>query len=263
MIDEWDLAATNQRRIRERHYEVAVIPIGSLEAHNQHLPEGTDWLLVDHVARESCRRAWEKCQGVLCVPGLPYSSDCNLMGFPMTIDVSQATVNAVITDIVRSLRHHGIRKFFVLNGHGGNHFIPLVRVLQHDMDVQVFLCNWWTLIDDRYGELFEKPDDHAGEMETSSVMAVYPELVELDRAGDGEPAPFRFEALRRGWIQTARDFARMNPNCAVGDPRAASAEKGRACLELACTRLAGFLVELATTPIDATFPFAPGSEMPG
>lgn len=254
MIDEWDISATSQRRIKTQHYEVAVLPIGATEAHNLHLPEGTDWRLATYVARESCRLAWEQSRAVICLPALPYSSDCNLMDFPLTIHVSQATVDATVTDIVRSLRHHGIQKVVLLNAHGGNHFIPLIRVLQSDLDVHVFLCNWWTVGSDRYAEIFDKPDDHAGEMETSAALAVFPELVELEHAASGRAAQYRLEALREGWVQTSRRFARLNDHCAVGDPRAASADKGRRYLELTCARIASFLVELAASRAEEPFP---------
>ena len=258
MINEWDLGSTNQRRIRAQKYEVAVLPIGSVEPHNWHLPEGMDWRAATHVSRESCRRAWEKGARVICLPAVPFSSDANLMPFPLTIDVRQETVDAYVTDIVRSLRHHGIRKFLLLNAHGGNHFMPLIRVLHADQDVHVFLCNWWTVGNDKYNEIFDKPDDHAGEEETSVALALFPDEVELSHAASGTPAPYRFEALRAGWVQTARRFERLNAHCAVGDPRAATAEKGRKWLELTCSRLADFLVELAASPLDASFPQVPG-----
>lgn len=254
MIDEWDLTATNQRRIRSRHYEVAVLPIGATEAHNLHLPEGTDWRLAAYVARESCRLAWARRPAVICLPALPFSSDCNLLDFPFTIDVSQATVDATVSDVVRSLRHHGIRKIVLVNGHGGNHFIPLIRTLQSRLDVHLFLCNWWTVGADGYAQIFDEPDDHAGEMETSAALAVFPELVELDQAASGRAAPWALEALRKGWVQTSRLFSRLNDHCAVGDPRAATAEKGRRYLELTCSRIASFLVELAEATAEGPFP---------
>jgi creatinine amidohydrolase len=258
MIDEWDLGSTNQRRIRAQEYEAAVIPVGSMEPHNWHLPEGMDWRAATYVSREASRRAWERGARVICLPALPFSSDANLMDFPLTIDVRQATVDAVVSDIVRSLRRHGIRKFLLLNAHGGNHFIPVIRVLQADLDVHVFLCNWWMVGHDKEPEIFSKPDDHAGEVETSVALALFPDEVELQHAGPGAPAPYRFEALQKGWIQTARRFNRLNDHCAVGDPRAATAEKGRTYLELVCGRISSFLVELAASPIDAAFPQVPG-----
>ena len=257
MVDEWDLTATNQHRLRGRRYEVAVLPTGAIEAHNLHLPCGQDLRHTTYVAREACRRAWQTRPAVLCLPPLPYGVDCNLMAYPGTITVTQATLDAMVREIIASVRRRGLRKFVIVNGHGGNDFTPLVRQVQCDLDVHVFVCDWWTVGRDRYEEIFEAPDDHAGEMETSVALALYPELVDLDAAGDGQARRFRFEALRRGWVRTSRDFAKVNDQCGVGDPSAASAEKGRAYLDLVCGRIGDFLAELAAAEVDEHFPFAP------
>jgi creatinine amidohydrolase len=257
MIPEWDLTATNLHRLSQRRYEVAVLPIGATEAHNRHLPEGQDVRHATYVARRCCEAAWTACHAVICLPTIPYGVDCNLLAFPLTIHVSQATLDALIRDIAASLHHHGLRKLVLLNGHGGNDFTPLVRQLQSDLPLHVFVCDWWKVAHDRYREIFATPDDHAGEFETSVALALFPELVEPDVAGDGRARPFRFEALRRGWLRTSRNFAQLNDHCAVGDPRAASAEKGRLYLDLVCERITAFLIELARTPIDDQFPHIP------
>jgi creatinine amidohydrolase len=180
--------------------------------------------------------------------------DCNLLDFPLAIHVSQTTLDAMVRDIIRSLLQHGIRKVVIVNGHGGNEFTALIRQIQCDLDVHVFLCNWWQVGRDRYDEIFEVSDDHAGEFETSIAFALYPELVEPNVAGNGKTRPFRFEALEKGWVRTSRDFARLNDHCAAGDPTRASAEKGKKYLDLVCDRISDFLVELAQTPIDEYFP---------
>lgn len=255
MIDEWDLTATNLHRIKNRKYEVAVLPTAAIEAHNRHLPEGQDWRHTTHVARIACQLAWPRCESVICLPAIPYGVECNLLEYPLTIHVSQATLDAMVRDIIGSLRRHGIRKIVILNGHGGNDFRPLIRQIQPDLDVFAFLCNWWLVGQDRYKDIFTLPDDHAGEMETSLAMALYPELVEPNVAGDGHIPAYRFEALRQGWVQTSRDFARLNDHCAVGDPTHATADKGRQYLDLCCQRIASFLVDLAKSPIDERFPY--------
>ncbi len=257
MIDEWDITATNQGRMRRRAYEVAVLPTGAIEPHNFHLPIGQDFRHTSYVAREACRAAWERCQHVLALPALPYGVDCNLMAFPMAVHVSQQCLDAMVREIVTSVRHYDIRKFVLVNGHGGNDFAPLIRQIQQDMDVFVFLVDWWKVGLDRYDEFFTAPDDHAGQFETSVALELFPELVELDAAGDGATREFRFEALRKGWVRTSRDFARLSDQCAAGNPAAASAERGRAYLDLVTGRIADFLVELAESPIDGTFPFLP------
>lgn len=254
MIAEWDLTQTNLFRIRRRKYEVAVIPTAAVEAHNLHLPEGQDFLHTTHVARRCCESAWKESPNILCLPAIPFGVDCNQLDYPMAIHVSQATLDAMVREVIVSLRRHGIRKFVILNGHGGNDFTPLVRQIQCDLDVFVFVCNWWTVGKDRYCEIFSLPDDHAGQMETSVGLELFPHLVEMRQAGDGKVRPFRFEALRKGWVTTSRNFARLNDHCAAGQPQGATANAGKAYLDLVCERVSKFLVDLGKIPIDANFP---------
>ncbi len=254
MIHEWDLTETNLARLSEKQYEVAVLPIGAIEPHNLHLPEGQDFLHVTHLAKECCKRAWEHVKSVICLPTIPYGVDCNLMDFPMAIHVSQQTLDSIVRDIIQSVRHYGIRKIVLFNGHGGNDFAPLIRQIQCDLDVFVFQCNWWTVGMDRYNEIFDKPDDHAGEFETSVALALFPELVEIEKAKDGRARPFRFEALEKGWVKTSRRFSKLNDHCATADPANASAEKGVRYMDIVIERISDFLVELAEATIDELFP---------
>ncbi|MBN1846795.1 MAG: creatininase family protein, partial [Sedimentisphaerales bacterium] len=106
-IEEWDLTATNLFRVRQRRYEVAVIPTGAIEPHNRHLPYGQDFRHTSWVARRCCRLAWAKTPSVICLPAIPYGVDCNLMDFPLTIHVSQATLDGLLREIIVSLRRHG------------------------------------------------------------------------------------------------------------------------------------------------------------
>ena len=257
MINEWDLTKTNLYRLSKNKPEVAVIPVAAIEPHNHHLPEGQDFFHTSYIAEQSSKIAWEKCQSVICLPTIPYGVDCNLMDFPLAIHVSQATLDAMIRDIITSLHHHGIKKIVLINGHGGNDFTPLIRQIQCDLDVYVFLCNWWTVAMDKYDEIFDKPDDHAGEFETSIALELFPELVEYNNAASGIAKPYRFEALEKGWLKTSRRFAKLNDHCATGEPSNATAEKGRKYLDLILERISNFIIELVETPIDDTFPHVP------
>ena len=254
-IRDWDLSSTNLHRIRQHNYEVAVIPAGSIEAHNLHLPEGQDWMHTTYVAHKCCELSWKECHSVICLPSLPYGVDCNMMAYPFTIHISQKTLDGVLREIIVSLRKHGIRKIVIMNGHGGNDFGPFVRQIQCDLDVYVFACNWWQVGRDRYEEIFTNPDDHAGQMETSVAMALYPDLIEPNVAGDGKARPFRFEALQKGWVSTSRNFALLNDHCAVGDPSGASPDRAKIYIDLVVKRIGGFLTELARCPIDDHFPY--------
>jgi len=252
--NDWDLMSVNLQRLRELTYEVAVLPTGATEPHNLHLPCGQDTLAAVNVARRCVAAAWEKTRSVVLLPALPFGVDCNVLSFPMAIHVSQATLDAMVRDIVTSLRHHGIRKVVLFNGHGGNTFAPLVRQLQCDLDVHLFYFTWWEVINDIFFEVFEHPGDHAGELETSVSLATVPQLVDMPVAGDGYVKPFRFEALRKGWVKTSRDFAVINDHCGVGDPRKSTAEKGGKCLDITCERVTKFLIELAQAEVDELFP---------
>ncbi|HOL31335.1 MAG TPA: creatininase family protein [Anaerohalosphaeraceae bacterium] len=253
----WDLRRASLSCIRRHHYEVAVLPVGAVEAHNRHLPEGMDVIHSEYVALTSCQKAWPHCQSVICLPAVPFGVDCNLMAFPLTVHVSQKVLDAYITEILLSLRKHGIRKVVIINGHGGNDFKPLARQIQYETDIYLFLCDGWKVGSDIYEEWFGKGDDHAGAMETSVAMEICPELVDPENAGDGRVPPFRFEAIQKGWITTSRDFSKLNDHCAVSSDFPPACQKGKQYLALVCDRISRFLAELANSKIDSAFPMQP------
>jgi len=116
------------------------------------------------------------------------NNDCNLLDFPLAMHISQATLDAVLRDLITSLHHYGIQKIVILNGHGGNDFSPFIRQIQTDMDVHVFQIDWWKVGMDKYHDIFDTEDDHAGEVETSVALALYPELVEMQYAQNARNA---------------------------------------------------------------------------
>ncbi len=256
MIRSWMLAETNYGRVHSGSpFEVAVLPFGATEPHNLHLPYGTDTFQVEIVAREACRRADERGARVLLLPSLPYGTETNLSRFPFAMNLNPSTIARVIADLVASLERAGVRKCLLLNGHGGNDLKWVLRELHLSTEVHLFLCNWYRMGTDREPIIFKDAGDHAGEMETSMGLAHFPELVEFANADAGAMAASRFEAVNRRWVEITRPWHLLTTNSGAGDPRAATAEKGRAFTEIVVARLADFLVELAASPLDASFPF--------
>jgi len=201
MINEWDLSATNLHRIAQRKYEVAVLPIGATEPHNLHLPYGNDTMTTELVGDLICERAYGLGAKVALLPCIPYGVDTNLMGFPMTMSIDPSTLDRLITDLVRSVETHGIRKMVILNGHGGNGLKNILRELFGKTSVFLSLVEWWKVPSDLYSTLLEFPGgDHADEMETSVALYLYPDRVQLDVADDGAVKSSRFEAINRGWV---------------------------------------------------------------
>ena len=244
-------AETNWRVVQDTAYEVLVLPWGATEAHNFHLPYGTDVYESEAIAAESARLAWDSGAKVAALPGIPFGVNTGQLDIPLTINMNPSTQMAILRDVVESLEVQGIPKLVVLNGHGGNDFKHMLREVQGATDVFIATLNWWTCVDTK--PFFETPGDHGGELETSLMMHLRPELVALEQAGSGATRPFRIRALRDGWVWTPREWRRATIDTGVGDPRAASAAKGAEYFRAVTEKIAGFLVELAQTPVERMY----------
>lgn len=237
------LAETTLTEVRARAWEVAVLPWGATEAHNLHLPYGTDNLETDRIAVEAARIAWQHDCAVTVLPTVPFGVNTQQLDIPLTLNLNPSTQAIVLRDLAVSLQPH-VRKLLVLNGHGGNDFRQMIRELQPT--VGLFLCtaSWYVLGNPRAH--FDDPGDHAGELETSLVMHLAPELpLPLSRAGPGRARPFRIAALRERWAWAPRRWTEVTEDTGVGDPSAATADKGKRYFTEVTRGLADFLVELA------------------
>jgi creatinine amidohydrolase len=252
----WCLADLTYEDVRSGPpFEVAVLPFGATEPHNLHLPYATDTLQVEVIAERACAKAHVRGARVVLLPSLPYGTETNQMRFPLAMNLNPTTVAAVVADLVDSLATHGIRKCVLLNGHGGNDFKWIQRQMFGKGPVHLFVCHWYKVAADRHASLFEDPGDHAGELETSMGLAHFPQLVRLGQADPGSMAQTRFEAVNRGWVEITRPWHLLTTNSGAGDPRPATAAKGDALTEVVVDRIAGFLVELARSPVDDPFPY--------
>jgi creatinine amidohydrolase len=256
----WILAETTYGYTRHQRYEVAVLPLGATEPHNLHLPYGTDVFEGTIVGEQICEAAHARGAKVVLLPTIPYGTETNLREFPLAINVNPTTLFRFVTDIIESLVASGVRKIVLLNSHGGNEMKPLLRELSGKTEAQLFLCNWYTMLGDQYDRIFDRRDDHAGEMETSFALAFFPHLVERMPDGgltadDGLTAPSRFDAVNQGWVSITRPWHLLTTNAGAGNPHEATAEKGRRTMEILVDRLATFLVELSASPIDERFPY--------
>ena len=158
-------------------------------------------------------------------------------------------------DLVDSLERQGVRKLVLLNGHGGNELKPLVRELHHRTEMFLCVCDWFRMATDQYPNLFAKPGEHADEVETSLGLAFFPDLVHVSQADAGAAKPTRLAAVNRGWISITRPWHLATTNTGMGDPSAATAEKGRKLMDVLVERLGDFLVDLAKAEMDEGFPY--------
>ncbi len=257
----WVLAETNYEFTQQHRYEVAVLPLGATEPHNLHLPYATDVFEANIVGEQICGAAHQRGANVVLLPTIPYGTQTNMHQMPLAMNLYPETLTRVIGDLVESLVRGGIRKILLLNSHGGNEVKVVLRELSGRTEAQLFMCNWYKAFTDRYDEIFEYPDDHAGEMETSFALAYFPEFVNQAEDGtlaadEGRTAESRFEAVNRGWVSITRPWHLLTTNAGAGYPHAATPEKGRKMMELLVERLGSFLVDLSAAEIDESFPFA-------
>jgi creatinine amidohydrolase len=250
------LAEQTHAFVREQSWQAAVLPFGATEPHNLHMPYGTDTFQVEELGRRGCERAWERGARVVLLPAIPFGVNTNhlkVLG-GLACSLLPTTLLAVISDLAESLSMQGVKKLVLLNGHGGNELKPLMRQLHHRSDVFLCLCDWYRMAADLYPGIFEKPGEHADEVETSLGLAFFPELMKPVQ-DDGRAAPSRFEAINRGWVSITRPWHLVSVNTGLGDPRAATAEKGQRLMEALSERLGEFLAELAKAERDERFPY--------
>lgn len=224
---------------------VAVLPWGATEPHNLHLPYGTDNIHSSYIAIEAGRLAWEKGARVIVLPTVPFGVNTGQLGAAMTINMNPSTQMHVLADVTESLGHHGVPKLVVLNGHGGNDFRQMIREVQHTFP-DVFLCtvDWYRAAP--WDQFFDDLGDHAGEMETSVMMHVAPDLVRpLSEAGSGAARRLALPGFKEKWAWAPRDWALVTSDTGVGNPKAATPDKGRRYVDVVTAKIADFLAGLA------------------
>jgi creatinine amidohydrolase len=232
--------------VRMASFEVAILPWGATEAHNYHLPFGTDTIQVEAIAAEAADKAVQNGASVVVLPAVPFGVHTQQRDLPLTINMNPSTQVAVLSDIIQSLEDAGIGKLLVLNGHGGNDFKQMIRELQ--AETSVFLCaaNWWTMISAL--DYFEHVGDHAGELETSVMMHYEPDLVRpLSEAGPGTDRRFKIDALRDKSVWAPRQWTQVTEDTGVGDPYKSTASKGASFALAVTDKLAKFLIDLSAS----------------
>ncbi len=238
------LKDTPYKHIREASFDLAVLPWGATEPHNLHLPYGADIIETENIAAESARIAAEKGAKIVVLPTVPFGVNTGQLDIPLTINMNPSTQMALLHDVATSLERQGIPKLVILNGHGGNDFRQMIREL--NLSHTIFLCsvNWYRSVNLK--EYFDQPGDHADEMETSLLLHLTPDLVlPLKEAGEGKEHKMKISAFREGWAWAPRNWTKVTEDTGTGNPRAATAEKGKRYFADVTRKVGLFFAELA------------------
>ncbi|MDX1284157.1 MAG: creatininase family protein [Draconibacterium sp.] len=240
------LEQTNWKQVKNQKYEVAILPWGATEPHNYHLPYGTDNIETEKLTEKAAEKAWGKDAKVMVLPTIPLGvQNVGQIELPFCLHTTPSTQKAILYDILNALNGQGIRKFVLMNGHGGNDFKPLIRELQPQFPrVFISLVEWFKILN--LSDYFEDEGDHAGEMETSVIMHYFPELVlPLEEAGNGKVKKFKLSGLNNNTAWAPRRWDKVSEDTGIGNPKKATAEKGKKYLDDLTSKIADYFVELA------------------
>ncbi len=172
---------STSKEIADANPEIAILPVGALEQHGDHLPVATDWLRADDMGR----RIAEGLGNCYLLPALAYANSQEHMDMAGTITLRPSTLALVVEDIVLSLRHHGIRRIVIFTTHGGNWVLkPTIRDLNFRYpDIRIIHADGPLL-----AERDKMPRDiHSGAGETAAMLATHPDLVKGRSPDDSPP----------------------------------------------------------------------------
>jgi creatinine amidohydrolase len=235
-----------QVRAAAAHDPVVVLPLGTTEQHGPHLPLMTDYLTAGRIADAAISRLAERAGDgpppALLMHPVPYSFNEHHLDFPGTIAIDAHVIIDYLVCIGRSLAHHGFRHLVYYNGHGSN--VPFVdiaaRLVTNQTEAVAAALSWWSLL---------QPEDlawresaypggfsHACEAETSLLLHLRPDLVDMTRAvrdmdGVQRSAHIYWDLQKGSPVHFQEFFSRNSRTGTKGDPTCATAEKGRVVVE--------------------------------
>ena len=231
---------------------IVVIPTGAIEHHGPHLPLITDYLLADVIGNAAVERAAENGLDVWILPTLGYTKSDEHSWAPGTMWIGWEAMMHTVVDLGRSVAASGATKMVFLNGHGGNVALLQValREIRRQFGLQTFLMPSLVSTKAPNGEGSDEHGlgIHGGASETSIIMHIRPDLVDLDLAerwvpehlADYELIGFNGKPVSFGWL--SNDFG---PAGVLGDPTQANAEYGALLFEASVAQAVASLAEIA------------------
>jgi creatinine amidohydrolase len=220
-----------------------------LEQHGLHLPLSTDTIIADHIAGQVAKR----CANTSLMPPIQLGCASEHIGFPGTISLQSETLLNIILDISHSLMKSKLNKVFIINGHGGNRptiDLAMTKIKEMLPEMRVYSFTVIDIIKQKFEEI-RKSDKrlvgHADEIETSIMLAIQPEIVDMTKAEREEPSlpkPLSFEPEDMARISFAWNARELTKSGVIGDPAIASAETGRTLLDFATETISKTINEL-------------------
>jgi creatinine amidohydrolase len=227
---------------------LALVPNGAVEPNGRHMAQGLDNYVSCALADAVAERV-----GGFVAPLVPVGYSARLDGFPGLLTVEREVFEAYCEGIARSLIASGLDRILFVCGHGGN--TPAIETIAHRLeeelpDCRIAYVDLWKFLQPLSEDLAEGTQfrfGHAGEMPTSLLLHLHPELVDMSETGLELPAdevdPYPFGTYR------PTPFTLRMPNGALGDTSLATAEKGRVLFDRMTDALVAYVTELCGDPV--------------
>ncbi|MGD9326455.1 MAG: creatininase family protein, partial [Desulfobacterales bacterium] len=248
----WGELTWPQARKYFQQVDIALLPVGSIEQHGPHLPLDTDAFDANYLARRVAEACGEPKPLVL--PNIPYGVAYHHDEFKGTVSISNDALANLVYDIGMSISRNGIKKLVIINAHGGNSPALNHAAQMINRDAHIFVCvDTGETSDVDIYSLVETPNDvHAGEIETSTSLAVRPHLVKMDQARREVPefsSRYLDFTSKRGvsWYAYTRKISHSG---VMGDPTKASAEKGQKIWEIMISHLVALVEDLKSMTLE-------------
>ena len=179
------------------------------------------------------------------LPAIPFGNDEQQLDQVATISITTRTAAAILRDVVRSLSKQKIDRLLIVNAHGGNELKPLIRDIGSEFKTLITLANFWQMKPYKNDERAKIEGDHANEMETSLMLHLRPDQVDMKVAGEGKRIPFTVEGLNQPGVWTPRPWTASHPDTGSGDPTFATAAKGKDFFEACANAVAEVMIGLS------------------
>lgn len=239
----------------DRDRTVLLLPTGAIEQHGPHLPVDTD---IHDAFELAVRAAHASGEQTIVLPPVWWGMSPHHMGYAGTISLRLETFSAMICDICAAVHHHGFNRVLIVNGHGGNAGILASTAMRVSEELGLFVgtLSYWQLIGRELRTIGTSEIGgmgHAGEMETSLQLHLRPELVAMSNARKDMPTPVTsfsgIDFRDPGPLVYPLDFRRDSTEGVMGDPTAATPNKGAAIAEAVLEKLVQAIDEFRVAPL--------------
>ena len=243
------LEEMNAQQVRKNinRKSIAILVFGACENHGDHMPFGSDFIFPMELAKRIAAKSKKK-KNTIILPAIPYGVSLHHNEFQMTMSLEPHTLQMVIEDLFSSIIKNGIRRILVINGHDGN-IAPIesaARTTKNRHAEVVIACleAWWDLVGKITRGLFEvwRGLGHGGEAETSAMLAIRPNLVNMKQAPIEVIPELPSDKIRIYW-----NFDELTRTGATGAPKKATVQKGKQALKALEDTLLSFINDMDRT----------------